>query len=129
MGKLETMMDFALSIAKWSKCTEGQVGAVITTEDFTEVLAIGYNGGPARGHDCLCNIEGKYGCVHAEINALIKCRDTHKNKVMFVTLSPCKQCATAIINAGLTKVYIRRNWKDLSGMKLLATAGIEVIPV
>ena len=77
----------------------------------------------------MCKIDGKYGCIHAEINALIKCMTDEPGKVMFVTLSPCKQCAAAIINApgGFSAVYYSEEWKDATGIKLLRQAGIVVI--
>ena len=76
----------------------------------------------------MCKIDGKYGCIHAEINALVKCNSDAADKVMFVTLSPCKQCAAAIINApgGFSTVYYSEEWKDDSGIRLLRAAGIRV---
>lgn len=121
-------MDFAWSLTTQSKCTERHVAAIITDKDLTQVYSIGVNGGPKGLADCMCVIDGKYGCVHAEINALIKCNTDAPDKVMFVTLSPCKQCAAAIINTpgGFSAVYYAEEWKDDSGIKLLKAAGIHV---
>ena len=98
---------FAKELASLSKCTQKKVAAVITDKDMTQVYSIGINGGPVGGIDCMCELGGKYGCVHAEINALVKCMSNDKDKVMFVTLSPCVSCAAAIINApgGFSTVY------------------------
>ena len=123
----ETMMRFAEEIAKLSRCEERQVGAVITNAEMTKVYSIGYNGGAAGLADCLCVTEGKYGCIHAEINAMIKCTTEDNKKVMFVTLMPCKQCAAAIINAGFSKVYYREVWKDDTGKRMLHAAGIQCV--
>lgn len=120
-------MAYAESISKLSKCEERQVGAVITDKRYTTIYSIGYNGGPSGLLDCMCNTAGKYGCIHAEINALIKCTVNDKDKVMFVTLAPCKQCAAAIINSGFSKVIYKESWKDTTGIKLLLEAGISVI--
>ncbi len=119
---------FTEDLAVLSKCEERKVAAVITDTNFTQVYSIGLNGGPKGLADCLCITEGKYGCIHAEINALIKCADQYAEKVMFVTLSPCKQCATAIINSPsrITAVYYFEQWKDTSGLLLLKNAGIRV---
>lgn len=121
--------DFTQNLATLSKCNERKVAAVITDKDMTQVYSIGVNGGPKGLVDCMCSIDGKYGCVHAEINALVKCRSDAPDKVMFVTLSPCKQCAAAIINApgGFSTVYYLESWKDSTGVKLLEAAGIKVI--
>ena len=119
--------NFALELAKLSKCEERKVAAIITDRDLTQIYSIGLNGGPKGLVDCMCKIDGKYGCVHAEINALIKCRSDAPDKVMFVTLSPCKQCAAAIINApgGFSTVYYIQEWKDTTGVELLRKAGIR----
>lgn len=122
---------FAQDLATLSKCTERHVAAVITDKDMTQVYSIGLNGGPKGLADCLCVIDGKYGCIHAEQNALIKCMSNEPGKVMFVTLSPCKQCAAAIVNApgGFSAVYYCEEWKDTSGIKLLEAAGIKVCKI
>lgn len=127
-ARLQVFKRFTMDLATLSKCSERHVAAVITDKDLTQVYSIGLNGGPKGLVDCMCKIEGKYGCVHAEINALIKCRSDAPDKVMFVTLSPCKQCATAIINApgGFSTVYYVEPWKDDSGLRLLKSAGIRV---
>ena len=119
--------NFARELAKLSKCEERKVAAIITDKDLAQIYSIGLNGGPKGLVDCMCKIDGKYGCVHAEINALIKCRSDAPGKVMFVTLSPCKQCAAAIINApgGFSTVYYLQEWKDTTGIELLRKAGIR----
>ncbi len=127
-ARSQVFRDFTLNLATLSKCTERHVAAVITNRELTQVLSIGLNGGPIGLADCMCALDGKYGCIHAEINALIKCQSTAPDKIMFVTLSPCKQCAAAIINApgGFSAVYYSEKWKDESGLKLLKAAGILV---
>lgn len=123
----KTYMNFAYDLAKLSKCQKRQVAAVITNRDMTQVYSIGLNGGPKGGDDCLCVTDGKYGCIHAEINALIKCTSVDNDKIMFVTLAPCKQCAAAIINApgGFSTVYYGNEWKESTGIEMLELAGIR----
>ena len=120
--------EFTKNLATLSKCTERQVAAIITDKDLTQVFSVGINGGPKGLADCMCVIDGKFGCIHAEINALIKCKSDVPDKVMFVTLSPCKQCAAAIINApgGFSAVYYFEEWKQDTGLTLLKAAGIRV---
>lgn len=127
-AKIAVFKEFTNNLAKLSKCSERQVAAIITDKDLTQVYSIGVNGGPKGLADCMCVIDGKYGCIHAEMNALIKCRTDNPDKVMFVTLSPCKQCAAAIINApgGFSAVYYFEDWKDDTGIRLLKAAGIHV---
>lgn len=128
MTRQKVFKDFVVDLALLSKCTERKVAAIITDREMTQVYSIGVNGGPARVADCMCVLDGKYGCIHAEINALIKCNDFSADKVMFVTLAPCKQCATAIINTpgGFSAVYYVEDWKEDYGLQLLRSAGIHV---
>jgi deoxycytidylate deaminase len=125
--RLAVFAKFARDLAALSKCRERKVAAIITDKDMTQVYSIGLNGGPKGLVDCMCKIDGKYGCVHAEINALVKCQSADKDKVMIVTLSPCKQCAAAIINApgSFYAVYYIEQWKDMTGIRLLHEAGIR----
>ena len=127
MTKLQVFADFVDNLSTLSKCKEKQVAAVITDKDMMQVYSIGLNGGARGLDDCLCETTGKYGCVHAEINALIKCRSDAADKVMFVTLSPCVACAAAIINApgSFSAVYYLEEWKNDEGLKLLRKSGIK----
>lgn len=116
-------------LASLSKCKDRQVAAVVTDKDFTQVYSIGVNGGPKDLMDCMCDIQGRYGCVHAEINALVKCNSADKSKVMFLSLSPCVSCAAAICNApgGFSVVYYLEGWKNIAGINILNSAGIKCV--
>ena len=129
--RLRVFATFAKDLAKLSKCTERQVAAIITDADMSQVYSIGINGGPKGLVDCMCTLNSKYGCIHAEINALVKCRSDAENKVMIVTLSPCVACAAAIINApgSFSTVYYLEKWKDTTGIELLKNAGIKCIDI
>lgn len=127
--RLQVFANFVKDLSKLSKCEEKQVAAIIVDKDLSQVYSIGTNGGPKGLVDCMCAIEGKYGCVHAEINALVKCNNNDTDKIMIVTLSPCISCAAAIINApgNFSTVYYLEPWKDSNGLKLLKSAGINVV--
>ena len=122
-------MDFAHSIARRSYDPRFQVGSVVVTEDNSQVLAIGYNGDHKGGPNEVDSDEpGKSGFIHAEINALIKMDyNNPKPKKMYLTLSPCVQCARAIINGGIKKVFFDVSYRDLSGIELLKQNGVEVV--
>ena len=117
---------FARLVAARSTCIRLQVGSVVTSGDFTRVLAIGYNGN-AKGLANSCDRQepGNCGCIHSEINALLKLDYTEPQKIMFVTDSPCEACAKAIINAGVQSVYYIREYRKTDGVDLLRRAGIE----
>lgn len=129
--RINVFKNFIIDLSYLSKCEERKVAAIITSRDMLQVHSIGINGGPKGLQDCMCKIDGKYGCIHAEINALIKCRSDEPEKIMFVTLAPCKQCAAAIINApgGFSAVYYTQDWKEDTGLKLLRAAGIQTIAI
>ena len=104
-----------------------QVGTVIVTEDNTQVLSVGYNGNYSGGpNEVESDIPGESGMLHAEINALLKMDyNNPKRKILYVTLSPCKMCAKAIINAGISKVVYIEKYRCDSGLKILEQSGIE----
>ena len=124
----EIWMSFAHSIARRSYDPRHQVGAVVVSEKNTQVLAIGYNGNYSGGPNQVESQEpGNSGMIHAEINALLKCdyNNTGK-KIMYVTLSPCRMCAKAMINGGVGEVVYDEEYRDLSGVELLRSAGVAV---
>ena len=121
---------FALDIAKRSPDPKFQVGAVIVTDDNTQVLALGYNGDHKGGPNCRESLEtGKSGFIHAEVNALIKCDfNNPKKKKMYLTHSPCPVCAECIVNAGIDEVlYINNYEPDMSGLDILSSSNIKVL--
>ena len=122
---------FATTISKRSIDPCFKVGAVVVTEDNTQVLSVGYNGDQAGGSNEVESLEpGQSGCIHAEINALIKLDyNNPKKKKMYVTLSPCKMCAKAIVNANINEVVYLEKYRDESGLLLLVNAGIQVRPL
>ena len=126
----EIWMQFSHSISRRSYDPRNQVGAVVVTTDNTQVLAIGYNGNYAGGpNEVESETPGHSGMIHAEINALLKMDyNNPKNKKIYITLSPCRMCAKAMINAGIREVIYDREYRDLSGVDLLRETGIIVRP-
>ena len=121
--------EFALSIAERSCDPKFKVGAVIVTSDNTQVLSVGYNGDHRGGSNQRDSMDhGKSGLIHAEVNALIKMDyNNPKNKIMYVTYSPCSVCSKCIINANINEVvYLNLYKKDTSGLKLLKESGVKV---
>lgn len=121
--------DFAESIAERSCDPKFKVGAVIVTDDNTQVLSVGYNGDHKGGSNARDSLDhGKSGFIHAEVNALIKMDfNNPKRKVMYLTHSPCTVCAKCIINANIDEVvYLNLYEKDTRGVSLLKGSGINV---
>lgn len=124
----EVWMETSKTISRRSLDPRHQVGAVIVTADNTQVLAVGYNGDQRGGTNAVESSEpGCSGFIHAEINALIKCDyNNPKRKIMYLTLSPCRQCAKAIINGGISEVVYLEQYRDTSGLDVLKQSGVVV---
>jgi len=129
--RLESFRNFVLDLESLSKCKERGVAAIITDKDLLQIHSIGINGGAKGQDDCMCDTDGKYGCVHAEINALVKCTTVSEDKIMIVSLAPCKQCAAAIINTpgSFSAVYFIDDWKESIGINMLKNAGIHAASI
>ena len=121
-------MQYAKIIATRSYDPRTQVGAIIVSEDNTTVLSLGYNGNYTSGPNVPDSAEpGKSGFIHAEINALIKAPfHYHKKKIMYITLSPCFQCAKMIITAGIEKVVYDQEYRDTTGIEILTAQGVII---
>ena len=122
-------MDFAGNIARRSSDPSFKVGCCIVSKDNCQVLSIGYNGDHKGGTNERESMDpGCSGFIHAEINALIKLDyNNPKEKCLYITLSPCRQCAKAIINGGIDRVVYRDAYRDTSGIELLRAHKIETI--
>lgn len=123
-----TWMKVAETIAQRSHHSEFKVGALIVTSDNTQVLSLGYNGN-AAGMSNVPQSEkpGCSGLLHAEINALLKLDyNNPKDKVMYLTLSPCEMCAKAIINSGIDKVVYKEKYRDETGINLLRKMNVSI---
>ena len=124
----EVYMRMAEELAKRSTCARLQVGTVITDSRLEHVVAIGYNGN-ARGFPNRCDSDraGKGGCIHSEMNALVKSPGHLRDKVAFITASPCAVCAKLIIQANISYVFFRELYRDPTGVEILERAGIVVV--
>jgi dCMP deaminase len=120
----EVYMRMAEELAKRSTCARLQVGTVITDPQLENVVAIGYNGN-VRGFPNRCDTPepGKCGCIHSEQNALVKAPGQMRDKVAFVTASPCVACAKLMIQANVGFVFYREAYRDPAGLDLLRQGG------
>ena len=121
-------MKTAETIAERSYDPRHKVGAVVVTEDNTQVLAVGYNGNYSGGpNEAESSTPGESGMLHAEINALLKMDyNNPKVKKLYVTLSPCRMCAKAIVNAGIDEVIFKEEYRDCSSLEILTESNIKV---
>jgi dCMP deaminase len=124
----EVYMRMAEELAKRSTCRRLSVGTVITDRELENVVGIGYNGN-ARGfpNDCDSPAPGSCGCIHSEMNALVKAPGGLPDKVMFVTASPCRMCAKLAVQARVRWVYYRTPYRRPEGLEVLRQAGIVAV--
>src|SRR5436853_1676177 len=124
----EVYMRMAEELAKRSTCARLQVGTVVTDQVLENVLAIGYNGN-ARGlpNKCDSAVPGSCGCIHSEMNALVKAPGSVRDKVVFVSASPCVMCAKLIINSGVTHAFYRKSYLDHSCSEAMQHSGLEPV--
>jgi len=122
-----------LNMAKeWSKlshCERKKVGAIIVKDQV--IISDGYNGTPTGFDNCCENEQGetKWYVLHAEANALMKLSkstNSSKEATLYITLSPCKDCAKLIHQAGIKRVVYITEYKDCSGLDFLRNAKIEL---
>jgi dCMP deaminase len=70
--------------------------------------------------------------LHAESNALAKLAKSHESADgadLFVTHSPCLDCAKLILQSGIRRVWFKNHYRDSYGVEFLKKSGIEVTQV
>ncbi len=137
---IDLYMDWALRAAELSHARRLHVGAVIVKDDT--VISYGYNGMPAGwennceyevivedGDDYVTDLKTRPEVLHAESNAIAKLAKSHNSGLgadLFVTHSPCLDCAKLIYQSGIRRVYFNQNYRDDAGLQFLKKSGIEV---
>ncbi len=133
-GKQELLdrryLRMALIWAENSYCQRRQVGCLVVKDKM--IISDGYNGTPA-GFENICEDENgqtKAYVLHAEANAITKLARSSNNSegaTLYVTASPCIECAKLIIQAGISRVVYSEQYRLHDGLDLLQRAGIETI--
>ncbi len=116
--------------AENSYCQRRKVGALIIKDKM--IISDGYNGTPS-GFENVCEDENnttKPYVLHAEANAITKIARSNNSSdgaTLYVTASPCIECAKLIIQAGIKRVVYSEKYRLEDGVELLKRANIEVI--
>ena len=126
----EFFMGVAEIAAKRSKDPNTQVGAVLV-DDSHRIVGVGYNGFPRGCEDDEfpwskegAAHETKYPyVVHAELNAILN-QTLKTGTILYTTLSPCSECAKAIIQAGVRKVVYKVKRESPAVKKMFTAAGV-----
>ena len=114
--------------AKNSYCKRRQVGALLVKDNM--IISDGYNGTPS-GFENICEENGvtKLYVLHAEANAISKVAksgNSSEGATLYVTASPCIECAKLIIQSGIKRVVYKDEYRLTDGVDLLVRAGVEV---
>ena len=116
--------------AENSYCVRRQVGALVVKDKM--IISDGYNGTPS-GFENVCEDDNKVTkpyVLHAEANAITKLARSNNNSegsTIYITASPCIECAKLIIQAGIKRVVYGEKYRLTDGIDLLERAGIEVV--
>lgn len=128
-SKYDTMyMDFAIRASMESKCPRKQVGCCILLE--SGMIAIGFNGMASGGpNEWQYEQNGNPEVVHAELNALGKLLEqgvSAKDAVVYLTLSPCLDCAKLLVRAKVSRVVYAEEYRLTTGIDYLIKYGVQV---
>lgn len=125
-------MRMAFIWAENSYCKRRKVGALLVKEKM--IISDGYNGTPA-GFENVCENENditKPYVLHAEANAITKVARSNNSSdgaTLYVTSSPCIECAKLIIQSGIKRVVFADNYRLSDGIDLLKRAKVELVSV
>ena len=122
----------ARSWAENSYCQRRKVGALVVKDKM--IISDGYNGTPS-GFENVCedadNVTKPY-VLHAEANAITKLARSNNNSdgsTLYITDSPCIECAKLIIQAGIKRVVFAQKYRLVDGLELLQRANIELLHI
>jgi|SRR5210317_1009750 len=127
---IDAYMDVAQRFAQLSSAKRLNVGAIVVKDD--RIISIGYNGMPT-GWDNKCEDEhfkSKPEVLHAESNAIAKLAKSSESGLgasIFVTHSPCIECAKLIYQSGISTVYYKDAYRSSAGIEFLKKSKVKVI--
>jgi len=136
---IKAYMDVAKRFSKLSSAQRLQVGAIAVKDD--RIISIGYNGMPSGWDNCCEDeviengwpgLKTKPEVLHAEMNCLMKLAkstESGEGAVMFITHTPCIDCAKGIYQAGIKEVYYDREYRDSAGVDFLEKSGIPALNI
>jgi dCMP deaminase len=131
--ELKRHITYLKMASEWSQnscCNRKKVGALIVKDNM--IISDGYNGTPSGfSNDCEdSNGNTQWYVLHAEANAITKLAKSTQNasgSILYVTLSPCKDCSKLIIQSGIKSVIYRDEYRETDGLKILKEAGIGTL--
>ena len=123
-------MEMAVTWSGLSKAKRKKVGCIVVNEKT--IISDGYNGMPS-GFDNECEeiiddvMKTRPEVLHAESNAITKLSKSTRSSegaTLYITLSPCIECAKLIIQSGIKRVVYKEPYRDTTGLALLEKGGV-----
>ena len=137
---IDAYMDVAERFSKLSSAKRLNVGAIVVKDD--RIISIGYNGMPSGwtneceeswewpdGHP---EVRTKPEVLHAESNAIAKLArsaESGEGASIFITHSPCIECAKLIYQSGITTVYYKNEYRSTQGIDFLEKSKLNVVKI
>jgi len=140
----KTFLKITLLVAEHSKCSRLKVASLLVKDN--RILSTGINGTPGGTENCQDHFKdidktsesfyydhhifSEREEIHSEINAIlfaakngVKINDT----ILYITISPCINCAKAILTAGIKEIYfIEKYDRNSEGFEYLIKNGIRI---
>jgi deoxycytidylate deaminase len=131
--KVEKFKDILLNISELSVSQTKKVACMAFTKNFSKISSFGYNGtypgapfNPETGGEELSLEPGMSGFLHAEDNMIAKFSERNPEEhIVFVTLSPCRDCTIRLVNAGFKHVYWIENYREQSHLEIFDKCGVK----
>ncbi len=122
-------LDIAVRIAKMSKAKRRQVGCVLVKNN--NIISFGWNGMPHGFQNCCELGDGSTNpeVLHAEFNVLAKLAKSTGNSegsTMYLTVSPCYECAKLIIQSGVKRIIYLEEYRDVRPLDFLKKAKVKL---
>lgn len=132
-AKIRAFEQILLQISKLSVSQTHKVGCIAFKKNFSGISSFGYNGtypgapvNEETGGEEVSLEPGKSGFLHAEDNMIAKFRERDvENHIVFVTLSPCRECTIRLVNAGFKEVYWIEDYREQSHLKIFDRTGVK----
>lgn len=130
ISRQQMFMEIAHIVSKRATCNRLNVGAVVVCKN--RIVSIGYNGRPSgephcQGHEC----PGRFKCeetTHAEMNAIEYMPGSSVPEDIYVTDSPCENCANAISAWGFKRVFFDRPYRINDHLKTQPFKVYRILP-
>lgn len=131
--KIEVFKNILLQVASLSVSQTTKVGCIAFKKNFSRISSFGYNGtypgapiNPETGGEEVSLVPGCSGFLHAEDNMVAKFHERDpENHIVFVSLSPCRECTIRLVNAGFKEVYWVETYRMTEHLEIFEKCGVK----